>query len=75
MICEMEKTSGCWGKYLEGDLAQLEELSVTLVTGCEKGGVKILALLLEAAVCDHPNVSLTSQVLLGMECFNLFYRI
>lgn len=62
----MGDVASMWVAYLEDDGAHLEDLAVSLALRCERGGAKIISLLLEGAACDQKSVAVTCQVLIGM---------
>lgn len=68
-----------WTAYFKNDTEKLEDLIIHLALGCEKGGAKIISLLLDGTSYPDPNISDRAIVLLGIyiNCiiFELFYYI
>lgn len=54
-----------WSGYFKDDAERLEDLVVHLALGCEQGGAKIMALLLDGTCHPQPTVSATCHILLG----------
>lgn len=54
-----------WGVYFRNDTKKLEDLIIHLALGCEKGGAKIINLLLDGTSYPQPNIAEQCNVLLG----------
>ncbi|KAK6641693.1 hypothetical protein RUM44_013408 [Polyplax serrata] len=55
-----------WTAYFKNDTEKLEDLIIHLALGCEKGGAKIISLLLDGTSYPDPNISDRAIVLLEL---------
>lgn len=54
-----------WNAYFKNDTEKLEDLIIHLALGCEKGGAKIVSLLLDGTNYPEPDIADRCNVLLG----------
>lgn len=65
MLSNLSEFAPHWNAYFKNDTEKLEDLIIHLALGCEKGGAKIISLLLDGTSYHDANIAEQSNILLG----------